>query len=105
VALARVLGNVIGNGLRYGTRVHVSVESDDKVVRVLIDDDGPGIPEAQLEAVFEPFYRVEGSRSRASGGTGLGLYIARQLTLAQGGGLRLSNRMAGGLRAEVTLLR
>jgi signal transduction histidine kinase len=105
LALRRVLANLIGNGLRYGTHVRVTVESDREAVRVLIDDDGPGIPPAQLDAVFEPFYRVETSRSRQSGGVGLGLFIANELMRRQGGDLRLSNRAAGGLRAEVGLRR
>ena len=74
-------------------------------VLLRIDDQGPGIPEAQLEAVFQPFYRVESSRNRATGGSGLGLYIARDLTLRQGGELLLSNRPEGGLRVELTLRR
>jgi signal transduction histidine kinase len=104
-ALRRVLGNLIGNGLRYGTRVQVSVASDAHDVRILIDDDGPGIHESKLEAVFEPFVRIETSRSRQTGGVGLGLFIARELTQRQGGMLTLSNRAEGGLRAELLLPR
>ena len=74
-------------------------------LRRVIDDAGPGIPEGQLEAVFQPFHRVESSRNRHTGGTGLGLYIARDLLQRQGGWLTLSNRREGGLRAEVLLPR
>jgi signal transduction histidine kinase len=105
VALRRVLGNLIGNGLRYGTRVQVTVASDAQAVHILIDDDGPGIHASKLEAVFEPFVRVDTSRSRQTGGVGLGLFIARELTQRQGGTLTLSNRAQGGLRAEVRLPR
>ena len=108
-ALRRVLGNLIGNGLRYGTHVQITVTSDAQAVHILIDDDGPGIPEAQLDAVFEPFVRVDTSRSRQTGGVGLGLFIARELTRRQGGTLTLSNHGPAsgrsGLRAEVHLPR
>ena len=106
VALRRVVSNLLGNALRYGHRADVQVRPDAGGVRLFIDDTGPGIPPAELERVFEPFYRVEASRSRASGGTGLGLYIARDLLQRQGGSLRLINRPiheGGGLRAEVWL--
>ena len=70
---------------------------------IRIDDPGPGIPDDQLDAVLQPFHRLERSRSRQSGGTGLGLFIAKELAERQGGTLCLSNRDGGGLRAEVTL--
>jgi nitrogen-specific signal transduction histidine kinase len=73
--------------------------------QILIDDDGPGIHESKLEVVFEPFVRVETSRSRQTVGVGLGLFIARELAQRQGGTLALSNRAKGGLRAEVRLPR
>lgn len=104
-ALRRVLGNLLGNALRYGERAEVTVAVLGDRVLLRIDDQGPGIPEAQLEAVFQPFYRVESSRNRSTGGSGLGLYIARDLTLRQGGELLLSNRPEGGLRVELTLRR
>jgi len=69
----------------------------------LVEDDGPGIPAADLERVFEPFQRLEDSRNRGTGGVGLGLAIARQAIENEGGSIRLSNRPAGGLRAEVRL--
>ncbi len=103
-ALRRVLGNLIGNALRYGGRADVKLQRNEGGgFTITIDDNGPGIPPAQLETVFEPFYRVEASRNRHTGGMGLGLYIARDLTLRMGGTLKLSNREAGGLRAEVAL--
>jgi protein-histidine pros-kinase len=71
------------------------------MTRLIVEDDGPGIPEAELALVRQPFRRVEGSRNRETGGTGLGLYIAQQLVRRQGAVLVLGNRPEGGLRAEV----
>ena len=102
-ALKRVLGNLIGNALRYGGSAAVSVSMQAHEVQVCVDDTGPGIAADQLEAVFQPFYRLESSRSRSTGGTGLGLYIARDLAQREGGRLALSNRSGGGLRAELVL--
>jgi signal transduction histidine kinase len=70
---------------------------------VAVDDDGPGLPEEELERVFRPFYRVEQSRSRDTGGVGLGLAVARTVFRAHGGDVSLANRPPGGLRAAVTL--
>ena len=74
-----------------------------QAAHIVVEDRGPGIPPAELEAVFQPFYRVDSARGRDTGGTGLGLYIARDLTERQGGALSLANRADGGLRAEVVL--
>lgn len=105
VATRRIVSNLLGNALRYGTRADVAVRVEDGWACVVIDDDGPGIPEAQLDEVLRPFYRVDSSRSRDTGGTGLGLYIVRDLTQRQGGELALSNRPEGGLRARVRFRR
>lgn len=102
-ALRRVLANLLSNAVRYGERAHVRVARQGAQVNVVIDDDGPGIPPEHLEAVFQPFYRVESSRSRHTGGTGLGLYIARDLIQRQGGSISLINRAEGGLRVQVVL--
>jgi signal transduction histidine kinase len=105
-ALKRVLGNLLSNALRYGDGpVEVALTQHDDALRITIDDHGPGIPQAQLRAVFEPFVRLETSRSRATGGVGLGLHIARELALRNGAQLTLANRPEGGLRAELTLQR
>ncbi|WP_431256458.1 ATP-binding protein [Roseateles chitinivorans] len=103
MALRRVLGNLIGNAIRYGGSAEVRVGRDSDGVWLRVTDPGPGIPADKLEAVFEPFYRLEDSRNRHTGGAGLGLYIARELTLRQRGSLVLSNRPEGGLMAEVRL--
>ncbi len=102
-ALDRMLANLIGNALRYGRSADVSVTVQGEHVHVCVDDHGPGIPPDQLEAVFQPFYRVEGSRSRETAGTGLGLYIARDLAERSGGTLTLANRAEGGLRARLVV--
>jgi protein-histidine pros-kinase len=105
VAVRRVVGNLVANALRYGERARVTVEEQAQAVTVQVDDDGPGIPPAQLEAVMQPFFRLEASRHRASGGAGLGLYIARDLAAREGGSLTLVNRVEGGLRATLVLPR
>lgn len=104
-ALRRALSNLIDNAIVYGVRARAKVEAHAGEVRILVDDDGPGIPAAELERVFEPFVRLEGSRSRETGGAGLGLAIARTIARGHGGDLRLENRPAGGLRATLTLPR
>jgi signal transduction histidine kinase len=73
------------------------------MVIVEIEDDGPGIEPADMDRVFEPFHRGEPSRSRETGGVGLGLPIARNIMLAHGGDVTLANRASGGLKATVTL--
>ncbi|HYX73406.1 MAG TPA: HAMP domain-containing sensor histidine kinase [Steroidobacteraceae bacterium] len=103
-ALKRCLTNLIANAVKFGTRAEVHIEDGaDLIVRVR--DHGPGIPEAELERVFEPFYRLESSRNRDSGGTGLGLSIARDIAQAHGGSLRLANAAGGGLEATLRLPR
>lgn len=105
VALRRALWNLVENGVKFGKRVEIVVEDSPTFALVRIRDHGPGLPEAELEKVFEPFYRTEASRSRETGGTGLGLAIARNLLRAQGGDVRLANAPGGGLEATVTLPR
>ncbi len=99
----RAVRNLIENAQRYGEKVHVSGELDGSIARIHIDDDGPGIPPQDLQRVFSPFERLEASRSRDTGGHGLGLTIARDIMRAQGGDVTLLNRAEGGLRATVIL--
>ncbi len=101
--LRRVVSNLVSNALRHGERADVSVLLRGQAVHIVIDDRGPGIPQAQLESVMLPFYRLESSRNRLTGGSGLGLYIARDLIGRQGGTLALANRPEGGLRATIVL--
>jgi signal transduction histidine kinase len=72
-------------------------------LEVIVEDDGPGIPEADLDRVFTPFHRLEESRNRRTGGIGLGLSVARSIARSHGGDVRLENRPGGGLRAILTL--
>ncbi|KFC70343.1 Periplasmic sensor signal transduction histidine kinase precursor [Bosea sp. LC85] len=103
-AIRRILTNLIDNALKFAGAAEIEIENlPDGKIRIAVLDRGPGIPEDQLEAVLQPFHRLEQSRSRDTGGTGLGLAIAHQLALATGGSLRLRNRSGGGLAAEVTL--
>ena len=103
VALKRAFRNLIENAVRHGTRARVRLDSTGSALMVEIDDDGPGIPEADFERVFEPFVRLEESRSRETGGVGLGLAIARSILRAHGGDIALANRPEGGLRVTVSL--
>lgn len=100
--LRRCLGNLIDNAVKYGHDARVCVDRINGTARVRIRDSGPGIPRSELGRVFDPFYRVETSRSRESGGTGLGLTIARNITEQHGGSITLTNHPEGGL--EVTLM-
>ena len=102
-AIRRALRNLIDNALRYGTRAEVALVRQGGEAVITIADHGPGLPEDQLEAVFEPFVRGEASRSRATGGVGLGLAIARSIARAQGGDVTLANRPGGGLLATLRL--
>lgn len=103
--LDRALSNLIDNAVLYGDRAEVAVTSDEGAVVCIIDDSGPGLPPDQLEAVFSPFHRLEASRSRATGGAGLGLAISRSIIERSGGGVVLGDRPEGGLRATVRLPR
>lgn len=105
LALKRAFSNLIDNAAKYGKRAYVKVTTEADRVLVTIDDEGAGIPSDQRERVFEPFYRIEDSRSRETGGTGLGLTVARTLILAHGGDIRLDDRPGGGLRVKVTIPR
>jgi signal transduction histidine kinase len=100
--LRRCLVNLIDNAVKYGREAMVVVDRIGGAARIRIRDKGPGIADAELARVFEPFYRVETSRSRESGGTGLGLTIARNIAEQHGGSIALANLPEGGL--EVTLM-
>ena len=97
--------NLVDNAVKYGSRTGIAVEDGARALRICVRDAGPGIPADELSRVFEPFYRVEASRNRATGGNGLGLTIARNVARAHGGELVLRNRAEGGLEAELTLPR
>jgi signal transduction histidine kinase len=102
-ALNRALRNLIDNAVRYGGTAEVTLTQEPGCTVITIADKGPGLPEDQIEAVFEPFVRLEASRNRDTGGVGLGLAIARTIIQAHGGTIQLCNRTGGGLNAIVRL--
>jgi signal transduction histidine kinase len=102
-ALKRALTNLLDNSVKYGKQARAAIRSTAHAVEITIDDEGPGIPNDELARVFQPFYRLEASRNRETGGIGLGLAIALSVIQAHGGKLTLSNRPEGGLRARVNL--
>ncbi|MDT7516261.1 ATP-binding protein [Rhodoferax mekongensis] len=102
-ALRRCLNNLLDNAVRYGGGAKVQLELADKTLRVLVRDRGPGIPEGELTKVLQPFYRVESSRNRHTGGVGLGLAAAHDIARQHGGSLLLRNLPHGGLEAELAL--
>lgn len=103
LALRRLFANLFDNGVKYGGRVHAHAQPRDGMAVIAFDDEGPGVPEADLARLFDPFQRLETSRSRATGGTGLGLSVVRSIARGHGGDAMLENRAGGGLRAVVQL--
>jgi two-component system, OmpR family, osmolarity sensor histidine kinase EnvZ len=102
-AMSRCLTNLLSNALRYGSEVHVRAKVRQKRAEIIIDDDGPGIPADRREDVFRPFYRLDESRNPSTGGTGLGMTIARDVVRGHGGELTLEDSPSGGLRARIRL--
>ena len=100
-ALKRAIRNVIENGVKYGGGAHVTAVTVDGLARIVVEDSGPGIPDADLDKVFEPFMRLEGSRNLETGGVGLGLATAQSIVHTLGGEISLSNRDTGGLRVTI----
>lgn len=103
IAIKRAIRNLIENALRYGNTADIQCSKHSNEVIIDINDDGPGIPQEHLERVFDPFYRIEKSRSLETGGHGLGLAIVRTIVRAHGGEVTLANRHEGGLTARVTI--
>ncbi|MDB5942828.1 MAG: periplasmic sensor signal transduction histidine kinase [Ramlibacter sp.] len=104
LALRRIVGNLADNALKFAGQAELSLEPlGAGGFSIAVRDRGPGIPEAELGAVLQPFHRLENSRSRETGGAGLGLAIAQQLSLAVGGRLTLANREGGGLEARLAV--
>jgi len=103
IALRRLVGNLVENALKYGHRVRGRVFAEDGCAIIEIEDDGPGVVSEEIERLFEPFYRGEPSRSRETGGAGLGLAVVRSIARGHGGDVILHNRAGGGLTARVSL--
>lgn len=104
--LLRTIENVMRNAVRFtepGTAVEVELAQRNGSVTLTVRDHGPGVPEASLEAIFQPFYRVEDHRARKEGGAGIGLAIAERAARLHGGSIRAKNESGGGLRVELTL--
>jgi len=102
-AMRRCLENLVQNALRHGNRVAITARRNDAAIDISIDDDGPGIPEAQREAVFRPFFRLDRARNPDTGGVGLGLTIARDVVRSHGGEIHLETAPQGGLRVAIRL--
>ena len=101
----RCLSNLLDNALRYSGSVRIQLREKDDILQIDVLDDGPGIPPDMLEQVFEPFFRLDEARSPHTGGSGLGLSIARSMACRNGGELSLHNRPEGGLCARLCLYR
>lgn len=103
VAIRRAFANLIDNGCKFGSEVQVTLRDRPDAIVITVADDGPGIPAAQREEAYRPFTRLETSRNRETGGTGLGLTITRDVIMAHGGTIQLDDAPSGGLLATVTL--
>ena len=102
-ALKTLVANLVGNAVKYAGSARIAITRVDGHAEIAVTDDGPGVPEEQIDRLFEPFYRLEPSRNRETGGSGLGLASARAVARAHGGDVTLDNRAGGGLRARATL--
>ncbi len=103
LAFKRAITNLVDNALKYGKTAQVTLAPSASELRIFVDDTGPGVPPHEMDRVFQPFVRLEGSRSRETGGAGLGLTIARNAIRSMGGDVELTNRSEGGLRVTVSL--
>jgi two-component system osmolarity sensor histidine kinase EnvZ len=103
IAMRRCFANLVQNGLRYGSFVRIRAAAHNSQAWIAVDDDGPGIPECERDAVFKPFYRLDASRRPTTGGVGLGLTIARDIVLGHGGEIELTDAPEGGLRVLIRL--
>lgn len=103
VALRRIVGNLVGNALRYGQRARIAAVDRGASVEIHVDDDGPGLPPERIAQAFEPWVRLPGAQARIDHGHGIGLAIARELAERDAGRLTLLNRPEGGLRAVLEL--
>ena len=105
LAIKRAINNLVDNAVKYGRSVRVHLDASPDCVAIEINDDGPGIPDDQRERVFAPFYRIEASRNRDTGGVGLGLTIVRDIVRAHMGEIALASAPSGGLSVQIKLPR
>jgi signal transduction histidine kinase len=103
VLIRRALRNLVSNALKYGGNADLHIKREGRRINLIVEDNGPGIPPEQMEGIFEPFARAETSRNRASGGTGLGLTIARAIARAHRGDVLIRNKPEGGVEATLWL--
>jgi signal transduction histidine kinase len=104
-AMRRAVTNLLDNAIKYGKKARTTIRTELKSIEITVDDEGPGLPQEELSRVVQPFYRVEGSRSRDAAGIGLGLAITQSIIDAHGGTLSLTNRPTRGLCAKISLPR
>jgi two-component system osmolarity sensor histidine kinase EnvZ len=102
-AFKRCVANLVGNAGRHASHTQVAARHADGLLTIVVDDDGPGIPFEEQDAVFKPFYRLDNARNVDESGTGLGLPIARDIARSHGGDIALSDSPLGGLRVTVTI--
>ena len=103
IAMRRAFTNIIGNAQKYGKTVSIEIKASSTPLKIIVADDGPGIPADQYEEVFKPFYRIDSSRNQNIEGTGLGLAIARDIIRSHGGTIQLGKSSMGGLKVSVSL--
>jgi two-component system osmolarity sensor histidine kinase EnvZ len=103
MALSRTLSNLISNAVGYGDRCEVRLVKGPRMAEILIDDNGPGIPEDKREDAFKPFHRLDDARTQNIAGSGLGLTLARDFAKSHGGDIRLEDSPMGGLRVRLKL--
>jgi signal transduction histidine kinase len=101
--MRRAISNLVNNAIKYGGSATVSLIPKAGRFVITVEDSGPGIPWSEREKVFEPFYRIEGSRNSDTGGVGLGLSVARSIIWEHGGDIVLANRKGGGLSVRLEL--
>ncbi|RCL01538.1 MAG: osmolarity sensor histidine kinase EnvZ [Candidatus Tokpelaia sp. JSC085] len=103
IAFSRLISNLVSNAFRYATNISIKIQNCEELLTLIVDDDGPGIPERKREDVFKPFFRLDKARNQDTGGTGLGLSIARDIARSHGGDVRLGKSSENGLRAIVEI--
>jgi signal transduction histidine kinase len=101
--LRRAISNLVDNAVKYGRSAAVTLSPETEHVVITVDDEGPGIPPSEREKVFEPFYRIDGSRDPDTGGVGLGLSVTRSIIWEHGGEISLASRKGGGLSVRLEL--